>query len=85
MFDIEIDESFRVIQQGTSEGTQEKYKKDGYWYKLNQDGEEGLVECLASRLLTFSDLPEESYIVYADISVGKSCDSLIRSGYLCFR
>ena len=64
MFDIEIDESFRVIQQGTSEGTQEKYKKDGYWYKLNQDGEEGLVECLASRLLTFSDLPEESYIVY---------------------
>ena len=32
MFDVEIDKTFRVIQQGTSEGTQEKYKKDGYWH-----------------------------------------------------
>lgn len=64
MFDVEIDKTFRVIQQGTSEGTQEKYKKDGYWYKLDQDGAEGLAEYLSSRLLTFSDLPPESYIIY---------------------
>ena len=64
MFDIRIDNEFMVLQQGTSEGTQEKYYKDGYWYKLDQNGREGLAEYLTSKLLCFSDLPKESYILY---------------------
>ena len=38
MFNIEIDESSIVYQEGTSEGTQVKYYKDGYWYKLDNHG-----------------------------------------------
>ena len=64
MFIEEIDESYIVTQEGTSEGTQIKYKKDGFWYKLDRDGKEGLSEYLSSRLLTFSDLDSKDYIVY---------------------
>lgn len=33
MFSENIGNDYIVIQEGTSEGTQVKYKKDGYWYK----------------------------------------------------
>lgn len=33
MFKEEIGNEFIVIQEGTSEGTQIKYRKDGFWYK----------------------------------------------------
>lgn len=33
MFHEEIDNQYIVYQEGTSEGTQLKYYKDGYWYK----------------------------------------------------
>ena len=32
MFSENIGNDYIVIQEGTSEGTQVKYKKDGYWY-----------------------------------------------------
>ena len=38
MFDVQIDESYIVEQSGTSEGTRVKYKKDHYWYKLDNRG-----------------------------------------------
>ncbi len=64
MFDVMIDENYIVEQSGTSEGTQVKYKKDDYWYKLNNRGNEGLCEYLVSKLLTFTDLAKDDYIVY---------------------
>ncbi len=64
MFDVEIDEEFIVYQEGTSEGTQIKYYKDGYWYKLDNRGSEGLSEYLVSKLLTFSNLEESEYVLY---------------------
>ena len=33
MFCENIESQYIVMQEGTSEGTQIKYKKDGYWYK----------------------------------------------------
>ncbi|MCR5105791.1 MAG: hypothetical protein K6B68_15260 [Eubacterium sp.] len=64
MFDVILDESNVVIQEGTSEGTQIKYFRDGFWYKLDKDGKEGLCEYLSSKLLTFSSLNFDEYIQY---------------------
>ncbi len=64
MFRQKIGEEYLVLQGGTSEGTQVKYKKDGYWYKKDSNGSEGLVEYLVSRLLQFSDLDASEYICY---------------------
>ena len=51
MFDIEIGNEYIVTHLGTSEGTQVKYKKDGFWYKKNRDGREDLCEYLCSNIL----------------------------------
>ncbi|HAF25870.1 MAG TPA: hypothetical protein DCG85_01000 [Lachnospiraceae bacterium] len=64
MFEIRLSKNYIVSQTGTSEGTQVKYKKGGYWYKLNRDGDEGLCEYLCSKLLTFSDLKKDEYVIY---------------------
>lgn len=64
MFYETIDEEYIVTQNGTSEGTQIKYYKDGFWYKKDSRGKEGLTEYLVSKLLTFSDLQKDEYILY---------------------
>lgn len=64
MFQENIENEYIVMQGGTSEGTQIKYRKDGYWYKKDNRGREGLTEYLVSRLLTCSDLKETEYIAY---------------------
>ena len=64
MFQEEIDQEYIVTQNGTSEGTQVKYYKEGYWYKKDSRGREGLAEYLVSQLLTFSDLEKEEYVLY---------------------
>ncbi|MCM1084291.1 MAG: hypothetical protein NC309_13030 [Ruminococcus sp.] len=64
MFSIEISEDYAVYQEGSSEGTQVKYRKDGYWYKIDKHGEEGLVEYLVSNVLKFSTLNADEYVLY---------------------
>ena len=64
MFEVQIDKEFIVYQEGTSDGTQIKYKKDGYWYKLDSQGHEGLCEYLCSKLLEYSDLDPDEYVPY---------------------
>lgn len=41
MFEEQIDNEYIVIQEGTSEETQVKYKKGEYWYKKDNRGQEG--------------------------------------------
>ena len=48
MIDVEISSDYLMRETGTSEGTQVKYYKDDYWYKLDNRGNEGLVEYLVS-------------------------------------
>ena len=64
MFEEQIDNEYIVIQEGTSEGTQVKYKKGEYWYKKDNRGQEGLTEYLVSHLLRFSSLDPSEYILY---------------------
>lgn len=64
MFRENVEEEYVITQTGTSEGTQVKYKKDGYWYKKDSRGREGLSEYLVSRLLTFSDMESKDYVLY---------------------
>lgn len=46
MFSEKISNEYIVTQQGTSEGTQIKYKKGNYWYKKDHRGHEGMAEYL---------------------------------------
>ena len=55
-----------VIQEGTSEGTQVKYKKDGYWYKKDNRGNEGRAEYLVSKFMQFTTLQENEFISYEE-------------------
>ena len=64
MFCENIEKQYIVMQEGTSEGTQIKYKKDGYWYKKDSRGNEGLTEYLVSELMRYTSLKDEEYIKY---------------------
>lgn len=63
MFDIILNDDLIVNIDGTSEGTQTKFYDKGYWYKTDTF-DEGIVEYLVSKLLTFSTLPKKSYVIY---------------------
>lgn len=77
MFFETISPKYVMAQGGTSEGTQVKYRKGMYWYKEDHLGEEGRVEYLISRLLTFSNLKKDEYILYEPgmINGKKGCRS----------
>lgn len=64
MFHEYLSESDIVVMDGTSEGTQVKYRKGDYWYKEDNRGREGLTEYLVSHFLTFTDLQSEEYVLY---------------------
>ena len=48
----------------SSKGNQLKWKKDGYWYKADYTGYEGLAEYMVSYLLNFSSLERREYVLY---------------------
>lgn len=77
MFSEKISKEYIVKQQGTSEGTQIKYKKGDYWYKKDKSGCEGLVEYLVSNFLGYTNLNAEEYVVYeyGTINGEKGCRS----------
>ena len=66
MFKEEIGNEYIVIQEGTSEGTQIKYKKNNFWYKKDNRGREGLSEYLVSRFMDFTSLDSHEYIKYEE-------------------
>ena len=73
MFNVKITEDFLVDTEGTSDGTQLKFYKDDYWYKEDNEGCEGEVEYLVSKLLTFSTLKPEEYVVYEKGKINGKC------------
>ena len=66
MFKEEIGNEFIVIQEGTSEGTQIKYRKDGFWYKKDNRGHEGRAEYLVSKFMEFTSLKTSEYVTYEE-------------------
>lgn len=79
MTDYRIEESYRRNDIGFSSlGVENKYYKDGYWYKQDISGYEGLAEETCSMILRHSNLAEYqggkgSYIEYEACTInGKS-------------
>ena len=48
----------------SSKGNQMKFERDGYWYKTDYLGYEGLAEFAVSELLRFSDLSSDEFVQY---------------------
>lgn len=59
-----IDEKYRYESKTVTKGTQEKYRKDNYYYKINKAGNEGYVEYLVSTVLRHSTLKADMYVLY---------------------
>lgn len=58
-----------ILTSGSSRGSQIKFYKDNYWYKLDESGPEGKAEELASRFLSCSNLSEDEYVTYESCTI----------------
>ena len=67
MKDYKLSAQAIVMMSGSSAGTQPKYYDNGYWYKTNNNGYEGLSEYLVSLLLSCSNV--DSYVTYEECKV----------------
>lgn len=64
MFDISLEEKYLIKSENSSIGVQEKYYKDGYWYKIDRYGGEANAEMLASIVLQNSTLSQDEFVTY---------------------
>jgi len=62
MKNYSIEEKYCINILSDSDGTQKKYYKDGFWYKIDNVGREGLAEELVSIVLSCSDY--QDFVVY---------------------
>lgn len=69
-----IDESYKINTSSMSEGTQIKYKKGDYYYKVNSLGNEGLVEVLCSLICQYANINHAQYWLSV-INGKKGCKS----------
>ena len=53
-----------TMDRQSSKGNQLKFQKDGYWYKADYLGYEGLAEYTISKLLKYSSLRKDEYVEY---------------------
>ncbi len=72
MFKINLPEKYIMDETSTSDGTQIKYYKDDYFYKINSMGGEDEAEYLASGILKFSSLDINEYVLYERGQVNSS-------------
>lgn len=66
-----------ILTSGSSRGSQIKFFKDDYWYKIDETGPEGKAEELSSKILSCSDLNRNEYISYESCIIdynGKTYD-----------
>lgn len=69
MNQIQIPAQYLVTDNGTSDGTQEKYYYQNRWYKVDRYGGEGAVEELSSQILTLSHMPQDKFVSYEQIII----------------
>ena len=62
--EFSLSDEYLVRTSGTSDGTQDKYYKDGLWFKLDRYGGEGLAETVASLILKESGLAPNLFVEY---------------------
>lgn len=53
-----------IMTYGSTRGAQVKFYKEGYWYKIDGSGPEGLAEDLSSKVLEYSSLDKSDYVNY---------------------
>ncbi len=75
MRDITIDKKYLRHTAYSAFGVQNKYFKDGYWYKENENGYEGKAEALVSVIMQHSNISD--FIVYEECMINgkKGCVS----------
>lgn len=59
-----FEQNIRTNQRQSSKGNQLKWMNNNIWYKADFTGYEGLSEYLVSRLLSYSNLSPDEYVVY---------------------
>lgn len=72
---VNIDTKYNVSIWSDTEGTQPKYYKNGYWYKIDCLGKEGLAEQLASELLSCSNVKDFVFYKQCNINGKSGCKS----------
>ncbi len=71
-----IDKKYAVLSRADSSfGNQPKFKKDDYWYKYNNTGNEGLAEQLISDVLSCSSMTNYVSYEYCQINGRTGCRS----------
>lgn len=66
---IELTPEYLVYIDGTSDGAQDKYFKNGIWYKPDKLGTEGYNEYFASEILKCTNLDKSKYVEYQEIII----------------
>lgn len=69
-----ITEEYRLNIASASDGNQIKYKKGDYYYKVDELGNEGLVEVLCGLVCKWADIPH-AYYSLVEINGKKGCKS----------
>lgn len=64
MKNYNLDEKYSFSCKTVSKGMQKKYFKDGWYYKLDRGGREGVREWLTSCVLKCSSLTSSDYVKY---------------------
>ncbi len=59
-----FEQTVKMQTRQSSKGNQLKWENNGIWYKADYTGYEGLSEYIISRLLAYSNLKPEEYILY---------------------
>ena len=79
-----IDDRYRYLSKSQSDGEQDKFYRNGYYYKLNKVGNEGYVEHLVSVLLSCTDLYKDDYVYYEycriNSKLGCRCKDFVNNG-----
>ena len=58
------DDQMKTLNRRSSKGNQLKFEKDGFWYKADHAGYEGLAEYAVSNLLRYSTLGRDEFVLY---------------------
>ena len=59
-----FEQQLKTPDKHSSKGNQLKWENEGIWYKADYTGYEGLAEYVVSRLMEYSTLNEDEYIIY---------------------
>lgn len=59
-----FEQDIRTENRQSSKGNQLKWLNDEIWYKADYAGYEGLAEYMVSKLLQYSNLEQESFVLY---------------------